>query len=197
MNLDNGQALSCPTRLSGPPRSRAASPSHSVHAGAASPSVPTPSPGRAATLRARRRGGRRAPPRAGGIAPRRRLPHIAREAAPCVAVAVPGEDRPRGVLQSRGGCRISRAGRPASERRREMSRSEGFWKVAETNQSPGSGPLHAAVDICDSLHGRGQWRHRSCHVPDAGARAAPLARRRTLASSSQRERGGSAEARAC
>src|SRR4051794_21797084 len=32
-----------------------------------------------------------------------------------------------------------------------MSRSKGFWKVAETNQSPGSGPLHAAVDICDSL----------------------------------------------
>lgn len=49
------------------------------------------------------------------------------------------------------GCRISRARRPASERRREMSRSKGFWKVAETNQSPGSGPLHAAVDICDSL----------------------------------------------
>jgi hypothetical protein len=32
-----------------------------------------------------------------------------------------------------------------------MSRSKGFWKAAETNQSPGSGPLHAAVDICDSL----------------------------------------------
>jgi hypothetical protein len=32
-----------------------------------------------------------------------------------------------------------------------MSRSKGFWKVAVRNQSPGSGPLHAAVDICDSL----------------------------------------------
>jgi hypothetical protein len=32
-----------------------------------------------------------------------------------------------------------------------MSRSKGFWKLAETNQAPGSGRLHAAVDICDSL----------------------------------------------
>jgi hypothetical protein len=32
-----------------------------------------------------------------------------------------------------------------------MSHSKGFWKVAVTNQSQGSGPLHAAVTICDSL----------------------------------------------
>jgi hypothetical protein len=56
MNLDNGQAVSCPTRPSRPPRARAASASRSVHTGTASPSVPTTSPGRAATLRARRRG---------------------------------------------------------------------------------------------------------------------------------------------
>jgi hypothetical protein len=37
-----------------------------------------------------------------------------------------------------------------------MSRSKAFWKITETNQSPGSGPLHAAVDICDSL----AWEER-------------------------------------
>jgi hypothetical protein len=37
-----------------------------------------------------------------------------------------------------------------------MSRSKGFWKAAVTNQSPGSGPLRAAVDICDSLRRKQQ-----------------------------------------
>jgi hypothetical protein len=32
-----------------------------------------------------------------------------------------------------------------------MSRSKVFWAGAETNQSPGSGPLNVVVDICDSL----------------------------------------------
>jgi hypothetical protein len=41
-------------------------------------------------------------------------------------MALPGQSAP-----VRRGCRISRARRPGSERRREMSRSKSFWNVAE------------------------------------------------------------------
>jgi|SRR6188472_3554621 hypothetical protein len=37
-----------------------------------------------------------------------------------------------------------------------MSRSKASGGVTDTNQSPASGPLHAAVDICDSLRRKEQ-----------------------------------------
>jgi hypothetical protein len=55
-----------------------------------------------------------------------------------------------------GGCRISPPRHAAPKARDQMSRSNGFWESAETNQSPGNRPRVDAADLCDSLHGRQQ-----------------------------------------
>ena len=100
MNLDNRQALSCrPGRVGLPALEQPAHRTQYV-------------PGR--RLRQFRNEALAAPPLFGledvGVGERLLAlavsrhagdcPNIAREAAPCVAVAVPGEDRPRGVLLS-------------------------------------------------------------------------------------------------
>jgi hypothetical protein len=55
------------------------------------------------------------------------------------------------TLAPDGGCRISPAPPPSSERGARMSRSKAFGNGSETNQSPRNGPLRAAADICDSF----------------------------------------------
>jgi hypothetical protein len=79
---------------------------------------------------------------------------------------------------SRRGCRLSRAGRSASERRREMSRSR-LLEDRRDKSVAGKRTSYAAVDICDSLR-RNQKRvaDASCGRPANGASSSPRPARR-------------------